>query len=98
MKKLLILIITIFSLFGCVENSQRNISKQKCDKVKSNFGVTYNVVEIDSCEYLIKHNPITDEHEIKRDIISITHKGNCKYCQKRNREMVKDILTSIDRE
>ena len=98
MKKLLLLIIAIFTLFGCVENSQRNISKKKCNKVTSNFGVTYNVIEVDSCEYLVKHTLFTDEHERERDIISITHKGNCKYCQKRNREMIKDILTSIDSE
>ena len=85
MKNLLILIIAIFALCSCVENSQANMPKQECKKVTSNFGKTYNVVEIDGCEYIVKHTLFTDEHEIKRDIISITHKGNCKYCQKRNR-------------
>ena len=97
MKNLLILIIAIFAFCSCVENSQANIPKQECKKVTSNFGKTYNVVEIDSCEYLVKHNSVMDRSR-KRDIISITHKGNCKYCQKCNREMVKNILTAIDYE
>lgn len=104
MKNLLILIITIFALCGCVENSQintpnqkctqLNIPKRECNKVKSNFGKIYNVVEIDSCEYLVKHSNTYYGH----DVISITHKGNCKYCRERNRQMVKDILTAIDYE
>lgn len=98
MKNLLILIIAIFAFCSCVENSQANMPKQEYKKVTSNFGKTYNVVEIDSCEYLVKHTLFTDEHGIKRDIISITHKGNCKYCRERNRQMIKDILTAIDYE
>lgn len=97
MKNLLILI-AIFALCSCVENSQVNIPNQECKKVTSNFGKTYNVVEIDSCEYLVKHNSVREHNGPKKDIISITHKGNCKYCQKRNREMVKNILTAIDYE
>lgn len=94
MKNLLILIIAIFALCGCVENSQVNIPKQECKKVTSNFGKTYNVIEIDSCEYLVKHSNTYYGH----DVISITHKGNCKYCRERNRQMIKDILTAIDYE
>ena len=85
MKNLLILIIAIFALCGCVESSQVNIPKQECKKVTSNFGKTYNVVEVDGCEYIVKHNPIRESGGSKRDIISITHKGNCKYCLERNK-------------
>ena len=93
MKNLLILI-AIFTFCSCVENSQANMPKQECKKVTSNFGKTYNVVNIDSCEYLVTHSNTYYGY----DVISITHKGNCKYCQKRNREMVKNILTAIDYE
>lgn len=95
MKNLLILIITIFILCSCVENNaQTRRSNQECNKVTSNFGKTYNIVEIDSCEYLVNHSNTYYGH----DVISITHKGNCKYCQKRSREMIKNILTAIDYE
>ena len=36
---------------------------------------TIEIVEIDSCEYILL---MTDFH------LSLTHKGNCKYCLKRN--------------
>lgn len=95
MKNLLILIITIFALCSCIENNtQTRRSNQECSKVTSNFGNTYNIVEIDSCEYLVKHSNTHFGH----DVISITHKGNCKYCRERNRQIIKDILTAIDYE
>lgn len=96
MKKTIFILLTIL-LCGCVP--ENGIKKPKATKqVSSNYNTTYNVVEIDSCEYLVKHNSIIDKREIKRDIISITHKGNCKYCQERNRKMIEEVLTTMNNE
>lgn len=94
MKKIIFILLTIL-LCGCAQ--ENGIKKPMTIKqVSSNYNTTYNVVEIDTCEYLVKHNPIMDKHEIKRDIISITHKGNCKYCQERNRKMIEEVLTTMN--
>lgn len=61
-------------------------SCEKTTTVYSNKGhLPWRVVEIDSCEYILDH-------------YMLAHKGNCKYCQERNRKMIKDILTAIDYE
>lgn len=40
----------------------------------------YDVIEIDSCEYII----VLSETYAWRTVTSISHKGNCKYCKERN--------------
>lgn len=39
----------------------------------------YEVIEIDSCEYILVESQLRDW----RTISSIVHKGNCKYCEER---------------
>lgn len=81
--KYIIFILTIILLCSCEETTT---TKQKAVKrVTSNYNTAYNVVEIDGCEYIVRHNPVREHNGPKRDIISITHKGNCKYCLKRNK-------------
>ena len=55
------------------------------ENIKMQEGCIYSTVTIDSCEYIKMYS-------------SLAHKGNCKYCQKRNRKMIKDILMAIDYE
>lgn len=43
--------------------------------------IEYDVIEIDSCEYIMASNP---KRVAGRKVISIAHKGNCKYCKERN--------------
>lgn len=43
--------------------------------------IEYDVIEIDSCEYIMASNP---KLVAGRKVISIAHKGNCKYCKERN--------------
>lgn len=40
--------------------------------------LAYEVVEIDSCEYIL-----IQSNSYRIDIKSIVHKGNCKYCEER---------------
>lgn len=61
----LILIILIFS--SCSNNNETVIKKD----------ITYEVVIIDSCEYLKRYNGYNLGY-------SFTHKGNCKFCTERN--------------
>ena len=50
----------------------------------------YDVIEIDSCEYIITQ-PTGYDFSIK----SIAHKGNCKYCKERS-DIMKDIVQVTD--
>ena len=43
------------------------------------------IVEMDGCEY------------IKKKFNPPVHRGNCKYCKQRNREMVIEVVDSIVR-
>lgn len=50
---------------------------------QGNSSLKYNVIEIDSCEYIILHSRTYGQMYVT----SITHKGNCKYCkERRNRD------------
>ena len=42
----------------------------------------YSIIEIDSCEYL-------------RGLYSLSHKGNCKYCQQRRKQEIKDLIEEL---
>lgn len=50
----------------------------------------YDVIEIDSCEYII----VLSETYAWKNVISISHKGNCKYCKERNN--TEQINTSVE--
>ena len=54
----------------------------------------YDVIEIDSCEYIMASNP---KRVAGRKVISIAHKGNCKYCKERNSTEIRNRLISISR-
>lgn len=49
----------------------------------------YDVIEIDSCEYIMASNP---KRVARRKVISIAHKGNCKYCKERNSTEIKQKI------
>ena len=51
----------------------------------------YDVIEIDSCEYIMASNP---KRVAGRKVISIAHKGNCKYCKERDN--TEHINTSVE--
>lgn len=42
--------------------------------------IEYDVIEIDSCEYIMVQS---ETYRLKK-VVSIAHKGNCKYCKERN--------------
>lgn len=53
-----------------------------CDNsnnISTSDSLCYNTITIDSCEYIEGYN-------------RLAHKGNCKYCVKRNKKMIKEQI------
>ena len=72
MKKLALLALAALMIVGC-------------DK-STNSVDGYDVVIIDSCEYIRNENFYG---------CVIVHKGNCRYCQERMRQMIWEVQDSI---
>ena len=76
MKKLLILAL-LFSILCSFANETDN-SKTKYKPTDKNYkaigtdGKSYNVIVIDSCEYVTR-------------FYKLAHKGNCRFCKERNK-------------
>lgn len=70
MKKLLIILI-VFTSCGPIEQKNKIPTGER---YHNEYGPTYTIVIIDSCEYL--------ECPVHYGTI-LTHKGNCKFCQER---------------
>ena len=72
MKKITFILLTII-FYGCVEQSKQ----KEVYHLKETIGIgKYDIIVIDSCEYIAYKWAGADNHVI-------THKGNCKYCIKR---------------
>lgn len=57
------------------------MSCEEAPRTEKDSVIEYDVIEIDSCEYIMASNP---KLVAGRKVISIAHKGNCKYCKERN--------------
>ena len=68
MKLTLSIPVSVLFLAGCCNGHQHNY-------VKDNIGRIFEIVEIDSCEYI--YNP---------NSYQLVHKCNCKYCEQRRKE------------
>lgn len=82
MKKLLfaLLITTIF--YSCNRREEKqSIQNYEVIEFQSDKYFGCSVVEIDSCEYLIKFQGYEQGW-------MFTHKGNCKYCTERNKSHI----------
>lgn len=65
MKKIILLALTALVMAGCGTNNT---------ETKAKFGYDIDVIEIDSCEYIISH--VYYGHVI-------IHKQNCRFCKER---------------
>ena len=81
MKKILFVMAMIFCIIGCTEYSQHP---------KEYYWLDHKVVEIDSCEYVL----ITISTE-KKNYSDIIHKGNCKFCEQRQKKFYTEIVDSM---
>jgi hypothetical protein len=80
MKKLALIIALVAILTSC-ESPVKNVEHT----TQPNVG--YNIVVIDSCEYIEVDYGIFDQR-----IYSLTHKGNCKFCAERQRKMIREEI------
>lgn len=83
MKKLLLLALTTIMMVGCKYRTTAEI-----EEAKRLSG--FNIVVIDSCEYLIK--------ESARGYTGygyFAHKGNCKYCAERRKQKLKELVEQL---
>lgn len=67
---------SLLTLLICIDFCQNNDSD-----IKGNDGGGYNVVVIDSCEYLVRQSGYSGY---------MAHKGNCKFCEIRNKKSKED--------
>lgn len=74
MKKIILFTFLAMIMVGCEEstNNDRNYATDE-------RGYTYEVLVIDSCEYLFS-------------TYKLSHKGNCRFCAERNKKMVKEQI------
>ena len=75
MKKLLILSLLFSILCSCANETDNSKTKYKPTdknyKAIGTDGKSYDVIVIDSCEYV-------------KDCYRLAHKGNCRFCKERN--------------
>ena len=67
MRKVIIFIIALMTLTACNET-------RKTKTVDNVSGTAFDIIEVDSCEYLIGSAGYKGY---------MAHKGNCKYCEQR---------------
>ena len=75
MKKIILLALTALIMVGC-DDVPKPI----------NHIEGFNVVKIDSCEYIEQH---TYAHQI------YIHKGNCRFCKERRQKELKSIVEQL---
>lgn len=56
------------------------MSCEEAPRTEKDSVIEYDVIEIDSCEYIM----VQSRNYYGYKVTSISHKGNCKYCQERN--------------
>lgn len=66
-----IILFTIFLFSSC---NKANIKEENTEYIFNELGHRFKIIEIDSCEYLFSKGA---------QRVAITHKGNCKFCEKR---------------
>ena len=70
------IILTVLLLSSC----------EKKEKNKENYVDGFNIIVVDSCEYITRSFS---------NCCIMGHKGNCRYCAERNKRMVREQVDSI---
>lgn len=78
MKKIIALALLATMMVGCKENTNNDRNYATDER-----GYTYEMIVIDSCEYIC-----TSRYKL-------AHKGNCRFCIERNKRMVRQQVDSI---
>lgn len=77
MKNIILLALTALMVVGCSTNNTKT-------KVISDYDI--NVIEIDSCEYIISHVYYGQV---------ITHKQNCRFCKERRQRELEELVIKL---
>lgn len=78
MKKLVLLALAALMMVGCIEH--------KGTPIKDSNNCTWEVVTIDSCEYIVEYSKYGSV---------LSHKGNCRFCQERMRKLMLEVRDSL---
>lgn len=78
MKKLVLLALAALMMVGCIEH--------KGTPIKDSNNCTWEVVTIDSCEYIVEYGKYGSV---------LSHKGNCRFCQQRMRKLMLEVRDSL---
>lgn len=92
MKKLLVIFVLGLLITSCDQTNVDEISVKRTNELGYDLAgpeetIKYDVIIIDSCEYLIYKN--SNDYKI------IVHKGNCKFCTERRKKEIKECLNEI---
>ncbi len=83
MKKIILFALTALMIVGCECSTDAEIEERKLLK-------GFNVVVIDSCEYLKAHN---DRGYSGYGYFA--HKGNCRFCKERRQKELKELVEQL---
>jgi hypothetical protein len=94
MGKILLIIVSIFCLVSCDyrteeqrwKDYQAKIEKARQDSIREARFKGFHVIEIDSCEYLIKKETMVGGGHRGFGFGFMSHKGNCKFCEERRKQ------------
>ena len=93
MGKILLIIVSIFCLVSCDNRTeeqrwkdyQAKQEKAREDSIREARFKGFQVIVIDSCEYLIKERKETMGYR-GYGLGFMSHKGNCKFCEERRKQ------------
>jgi len=93
MKKALLILISVICLISCDSRTeeqrwkdyQAKKEKARQDSIMEAKFKGFRVIEIDSCEYLIKENYEAAGYR-GYGFGLMAHKGNCKFCEERRKQ------------
>ena len=94
MGKILLIIVSIFCLVSCDYRTEEQrwkdyqVKKEKArqDSIREAKFKGFRVIEIDSCEYLIRKMYETSGGYRGYGFGLMSHKGNCKFCEERRKQ------------
>lgn len=78
MKKIIFITLAAIMMVGCIEH--------KGTRITDSNNYTWEVVTIDSCEYIVEYGKYGSV---------LSHKGNCRFCQQRMRKLMLEVRDSL---
>ena len=83
MKNIILLALTTLIMVGCEYKSEAEI--EEAERLSG-----FNIVVIDSCEYLIMSKSV-----YQAGYGYFSHKGNCRFCKERRQKELEKLITEL---